>query len=388
MNIRGRRIHIVGSADPEADEAKLLYAHNLVAELVAALASEGAIFVFPFGKEPLLKDREDGPSIIFDWTVAEAVHNALKAGKAAPAGPNGRLVATLATSKTDGQIPDRRRPIYNELREREAVRLEFMEPGWSAGANRRRRLAQQGDVLIGLSGGEGVEHLAVEYSSKGKPVIPIDLQLGASERDGSGGAARLFDRALARPDDFFHVTSGFSAADLLDRTRSRNGVTEVTSVVTAMLKLLHALRPPRVFYVRLLNEKLPEHASVERFFRKVADPLISELGYEPCQMSIGKNEFAWMNQAIFDSLHYSSVVLVDLTAVRPNCFTELGYALGNKQKVIISARDDTKLPFDSMALETFMWGESEAPAKLIERFRKHWERNIDMPGLVATREAR
>ena len=50
-------------------------------------------------------------------------------------------------------------------------------------------------MLIGLSGGEGVEHLAVEYSSKGKPVIPIDLQLGASERDGSGGASRLFDRA-------------------------------------------------------------------------------------------------------------------------------------------------------------------------------------------------
>ena len=143
-----------------------------------------------------------------------------------------------------------------------------------------------------------------------------------------------------------------------------------------------------MFYVRLLNDKLPEYASVERFFRKVADPLINELGYESCQMGVGRNEFAWMNQAIFDSLHYSSVALVDLTAVRPNCFTELGYALGNKQKVIISAREDTKLPFDSMALETFLWGESEAPAKMLDRFRKHWERNIDMPGLVATKEAR
>ena len=132
MNIRGRRIHIVGSADPEADEAKLIYAHRLIAELVTALASEARFSSFPSAKNRFLRTR-NGPSIIFDWTVAEAVHNTLKAGKAAPTGPNGRLVATLATSKTDGQIPIRRRPIYDDLRELEAVRLEFMEPGWSAG---------------------------------------------------------------------------------------------------------------------------------------------------------------------------------------------------------------------------------------------------------------
>src|SRR4051812_9230625 len=71
--------------------AEYNYIHSLVSELVAALASEGATFVVPFGKEPLLKDREDGPSIIFDWTVAEAVIDALKAGKARASGPNGRL---------------------------------------------------------------------------------------------------------------------------------------------------------------------------------------------------------------------------------------------------------------------------------------------------------
>ena len=44
------------------------------------------------------------------------------------------------------------------------------EPGWSAGAFRRQRLAQLGDILIGVSGGQGVEQLAIEYSSTGKPV--------------------------------------------------------------------------------------------------------------------------------------------------------------------------------------------------------------------------
>src|SRR5438128_709622 len=213
MKLLGRRIHIAGSAAPEADEAKLAYVHSLVFDLVTTLAREGALFVIPFGKEPFLKDHESGPSVIFDWTIAEAIHTALKAGHARSSGPNGRLVSALATSKTDAHIPANRRPIYDELRANEAVFLEFLEPGWSAGAFRRQRLAQLGDIFIGISGGEGVEHLAVEYSMKGKPVIPLDINVGASQRDGSGGASRLFERALAQPSEFFRVTEEYSPSD-------------------------------------------------------------------------------------------------------------------------------------------------------------------------------
>ena len=75
---------------------------------------------------------------------------------------------------------------------------------------------------------------------------------------------------------------------------------------------------------------------MEAFFRNTVDPFVTDLGYAPCQMGVGKNDFAWMNQAIFDTLHHSAVVLVDLTGIRPNCFMELGYALGNNQRVIVT----------------------------------------------------
>jgi hypothetical protein len=388
MNLRGRRIHIVGSADPEADEKKLTYVHSLVSEMTKVFALEGAAFVIPFGKEPFLKDRTDGPSIIFDWTVAEAVHRMLKEGRVESCGPNGRLVVTIATSKTDGQIPATRRSIYDELRKRDAISMEVLEPGWSAGAIRRPRLAQLGDILIGISGGEGVEQLAIEYSSKGKTVIPLEINVGSSSHDGSGGASRLFDRALAEPTKFFKVSDDISATDLLDRTRTRNCEAEISKVVDGIIKLLHALLSPQVFYVRLLNDEIPEYTSVESFFRNTVDPLVKELGYEPLQMGIGKNEFAWMNKAIFDSLHHSAVALVDLTGMRPNCFMELGYALGNKQRVIVTAREDTQIPFDAFALEAFQWKESEELAQRLDRFRTHWERNINMPTLVRPMEAK
>ncbi|MBL9080892.1 MAG: hypothetical protein JNK76_03750 [Planctomycetales bacterium] len=388
MKLHGRRVHIVGSADLEADEAKLGYVHTLIAKLVSKLAADGATFVVPFGKEPFLKDRDSGPSIIFDWTVAEAVHVALKSGTARPAYPNGRLVHSLATSKTDSHIPANRRPLYEELRAASAVHLEFLEAGWSAGAFRRQRLAEVGDILIGVSGGEGVEHQSIEYSTRGKPVIPLDIRVGAAQRDGSGGAARLFERALAHPSEFFRVEDSHSAADLLDRTRTRDGQTDPGAVVTSVMNLIQGLLSPQVFYVRLLNDSLPEYAFTEAFFRDTVDPFVRDLGYAPLQMGAGKNEFAWMNQAIFDSLHHSSVIWVDLTALRPNCFMELGYALGNRQRVILSARDDTRFPFDAFALEAFMWKEAESLSDRRDRLLKHWERNFDMPKLVKAREAR
>jgi TIR- and PNP-associating SLOG family len=388
MNLRGRRIHIVGSAAPNCDEKKLLYAHALVRALSETLGLCGANFVIPFGREPVLRDRSNGPSIIFDWTVAEAVHQLLQKGRAVPSGPNGRLIATLATNKTDANVPESRRAIYDDLRAREAVRSEFLEPGWTAGAIQRQRLAQLGDILVGLSGGQGLEHLAIEYSTRGKPVIPLDLQLGSSSHDGSGGAARLFDRALTDPTDFFKVHAGAAAADLLDRTRTRYGETEPAVVVSAINALLDALKSPSVFYVRLLSTKSSEYNSVETFFRNTVDVLVAELGYEPLQMGLGENEFAWMNKAIFDSLHHSSVALVDLTGLRPNCFMELGYALGNKQRVILTARDDTTFPFDAFALEAFLWREGEDKTVQLGKLRKHWERNINMPTLVRPTAAR
>jgi hypothetical protein len=95
-----------------------------------------------------------------------------------------------------------------------------------------------------------------------------------------------------------------------------------------------------------------------------------------------------MNKAIFDSLHHSSVVIVDLTGLRPNCFMELGYALGNEQRVILAAREDTTFPFDAFALEACLWGPDESEIAQLEKLRKHWERNINMPTLVRPVAAR
>jgi hypothetical protein len=210
MKLLGRRILIAGSADVQTPETDLLYAHALIRELACGLVTKGAGFVVSFGKEPRLEGREDGPSIIFDWTVAESIHSALTQGRTQSSGPSGKLIATIATEKTFGQIPEHRRELYDALRSAGTINMEFLEPGWGSGAIRRQRQAQLADILIAISGGEGVEHLAQEFARLGKQVIPLDLDLGASCRDGSGGGPRLFREALKEPGLFVNVRSGES----------------------------------------------------------------------------------------------------------------------------------------------------------------------------------
>jgi nucleoside 2-deoxyribosyltransferase len=181
------------------------------------------------------------------------------------------------------------------------------------------------------------------------------------------------------------VAAGQAGAELLDGSRTNRGAIPPKRAAAAIIHLLEQLVAPKVFYVRLLNKDLPEYEAVENFFRNVVDPTITEFGFEAKEMGIGPNEYAWINQAIFDILHHSDVALVDLTGVRPNCLMELGYALGNMQRVIVTAQKGTVLPFDSSCLETHPWNANDSLEKRLQQFKEHWKRNINMPPLVRPR---
>jgi len=59
-------------------------------------------------------------------------------------------------------------------------------------------------------------------------------------------------------------------------------------------------------------------------------------------------------------------VVVDLTGVRPNCMMEFGYALARNRRVVISAKEGTKLAFDQDELATYFWKDSGPPAQRVK----------------------
>jgi len=149
-----------------------------------------------------------------------------------------------------------------------------------------------------------------------------------------------------------------------------------------LLALLDDLEPPSAFCVRLLN---PDHASypeVERFFRDVAQPVVEEIGLRVIDLGHDRQERAWMNAEIFEQLHLAELAFVDLTGSRPNCYIELGYALGRGHRVVITARREEPPPFDADKLPWHFWDPSAAPADAQAALREHLRKFGALPPLV------
>lgn len=240
MDIKGKRIYFAGSASKDTSPSLLKYAHKLVTELVKALAAEGAKFAVQVGKEPLSVENDPTSlSIIFDWTVIATVNECLQQGTLSTANSNEPLIFTVKTDKTEGQIPTSRRELWDALLEAKAVEIEFVEKEF--GELRRNVQAERGDILITLSGGSGTESLVSKYEKSGKSVIPLDLQIGSSCNDGSGGALRLAKELLTQPNRFIRVSESNNIGVLLSRLSTRQGERPVTEVTKGVIELIKAI---------------------------------------------------------------------------------------------------------------------------------------------------
>jgi hypothetical protein len=158
----------------------------------------------------------------------------------------------------------------------------------------------------------------------------------------------------------------------------------VNEKVTEIIALLEALERPTAFGVRLLNRDHGDFQAVEDYFTSVVKPIIEdEFGYKLVVVD-GKQPFdaPRIDQEIFAKLHRSAVIIADITASRPNCFLELGYALGRSLPVMVLARKDTKHPFDIETLAGHHWTSSGSVDERRRLFREHWAAIRNRPPLV------
>ena len=175
------------------------------------MAAGGGIVV-GIGREP----RPDGaapdaPSLLFDWTALETAAECLKRGFPAWPAESGLPIVVASSEKVcigdSGQPASR---LYEELLRSGLLHVESIMAGSRAAVFLRQRQAIFGDALVILGGGTGVEHLADLYLSRRKPVVPLDLALGASRDDGTGGAMRLAKEAKAEPVRFFRFSPAYA----------------------------------------------------------------------------------------------------------------------------------------------------------------------------------
>jgi hypothetical protein len=299
-----------------------------------------------------------------------------------PADAPNPLVVAVKHHKNEDQIPEQFVEVWDALRGSALVQIESVAY-WNMNSKRMEAQARHGDILLALGGGEGVLFLANLYHDAGKPVIPLNFKIGPANT----GAPRIFEYGLSgnNAQRLFQTEVGTTSHSWLNRIEmpSRKSVADG---VRDLIHLLEALIPPKAFVVRLLNPEYSDYTSVQDFFDTVVQPVIEgELGYKLIVVD-GKQayEHARIDHEIFMKLHRSSIVLADITGLRPNCFLELGYALGRGLPTMVLAKEGTEHPFDIASLSGHHWKTTGSTEERRREFRTHWNAIKSRPPLVPT----
>ena len=83
------------------------------------------------------------------------------------------------------------------------------------------------------------------------------------------------------------------------------------------------------------------HEDTDCLYSAVLVPLSREAGLKPYRVDVhscGENIFS----SIFDGIRSAKLIIADLTYARPNCYAEVGYALGmgRQRALVLTARKD------------------------------------------------
>ena len=372
----GRRIHITGSISSDLEIAKfddVCTTRGLVKNLVEKLVQAGATFVVPVDKEP---KREDDHPICFDWLIWQTIKDNIDKR---PSDASNPFAIAVQHHKSEDQVPTEMHELWDELRGSGLVEIENASH-WNMNSKRMELQAKWGDILIALGGSEGVIYLANQYHEAGKHVVPLNAALTPSDQ----GARKLFCIGLTRD----------KAGQLL-RTKSKTPHQWINQInfsdrisveerATTLIEFLKDLESPKAFAVRLLDPNHQEFNKVNDFFQTIVKPIVEdEMGYRLTVID-GKQAFehARMDQEIFAKLHRSSLVIADITGARPNCFLELGYALGRGLPTMVTSREGSKRPFDITTLSGLSWKEKETLKNKKQAFRDHYNAIRTRPPLV------
>ena len=190
-----------GSASSSCPDERLDQAIQFLGCFVPQVLQASGGFVVLLGDEDETRG-DDGKPRIFDWEILRSVERYVESTT-----DGIRVYARVVIS--DNAWVDKmsagNRQTFSNLQRRGALEVERIRREEYAGGTYRRVECELADALLALGGGRGTYIVGREMLELGKPVLPLDLDIGASSEDGEG--ALLLHRELqAEPSLFFPAT--------------------------------------------------------------------------------------------------------------------------------------------------------------------------------------
>ena len=194
--MKPKYILIAGSASETCDGEKLERALEFAREATAAILRSGnSVTVFAASERANEAERP----IVFDWEILRAVDDYLEN----EAGSAKRIMARVVTGadSVEKRFGEENAGLMQRLQSKGAVQLHYISENRYTGGNFRAKLVEVSDAMIAVGGGTGVYDNATKMLEAGKPVMPMDIQIGSSQDDGDG-ALQLLSEMKGDPSRF------------------------------------------------------------------------------------------------------------------------------------------------------------------------------------------
>ena len=207
---------IVGSADRCCDSARLTRATEFARAVAGEVIDTGNSVAVLATREPVRDEGNRTVPLSFDWEVLRAVDSHLERRADRARFYFARVF--MGADSMEKRFTSENARLIQRLQVKGAIDVRHIEEDLYSGGEYRDWQAEHCDAMIAIGGGAGTYQIADKMLSLGKPVMPMDIRIGARHRDG-GGSLQLIeemksDEKLFLPRSHHHVNDRLYALSL------------------------------------------------------------------------------------------------------------------------------------------------------------------------------
>ena len=239
--MKDKFILISGSASESCPEAKLDRAIEFVERLVGEILRRGGGLVILASDDSATLDSRGIPRV-FAWVALRELQRYVETTASGP-----RICARIvmpdhavASKLSDGNLHT-----LTGLQQRAVVEVERVRREEYTGGRYRELQVELADAMVAVGGGKGTYICGTEMLAAGKPVLPIDLNIGAFSEDGDG--ALLLHRELMDDPARFFPGMHEPVMDRLDTLTLEREIHQVSAVAQRAAEFLDSELPLEKF---------------------------------------------------------------------------------------------------------------------------------------------
>ena len=180
------------------------------------------------GDESQLKNGQDQP-LVFDWVALREIRQYVESTAESPR----KCARLIVSDRARARIGDDNLELLSTLEQRGVIEVHRIRSEEFTGGRYRNQQMQASDAMLAIGGGKGTYISGSDMTAIGKPVLPLDFEIGALSEDGDGGL--LLHKELMQDTSRFFPCTHDILNDRLDTLTLRIHPTSVVAQRAAEL---------------------------------------------------------------------------------------------------------------------------------------------------------